>query len=241
MGFIEIPGGQEVLVHEDGRVRLGLRNLPKDSQRLKWPTDKDGNRKNVWPELVIKTSLNEPDRKMLLPEAVLKAHGKIPPHVVCEQDDFTPKNGSRTRMSDSAIKNLEYDVSGKAKKPDADGAGFIDKPENRKKKEDSEPKGDDSENAPAAPHPDDEGSDEKGNDVPKANPDAKNASEGLEKLKKGSAELNAKEAIQIIEDYDFEELRDLAFYSEDDRDRGPRTTVTEAWEKKVAEYEESQG
>lgn len=227
MGFKQVPGSDEVLVHEDGRVRLGLRNIPKDSQRLQWPTDKTGNKKNEWPTLIIKVGYNEPERKMLLPEAIMKTHGELPSQQRCAPEDFTPKNDSRTRMQDAALDNLEYSATGNNDDP-VKSTKFIDKPENRKEKQDEEKPEPKAKTKPKEDAPD--------KDVPTANADAKDVSEGVAKLRKGSAELTAKEAIQIIEDYDFEELRDLDFYTEEERDR-PRTTVIEAWEKKLEEFQ----
>lgn len=213
MGYKEVPGGVEAMAHEDGKFRIGLRNLTPDSDRFIYVKDAKGNKVDGWPEFVIRKPFNEPERRILLPEAVLKAHGKIPPHIKCEREDFKSKNGRKNRLSDSSLENVVYVAAQHGDSP-------------YKKPSDPE----------QVPEPVVEEQTQQQEDAP-VTEEVADHGEAISDVAKGSAELTAKRAIEIIEKFDFEELRDLNFYTEDTRDRGPRVTVKEAWESKLEEYE----
>jgi len=225
MGYKEIPGGVEALAHEDGKFRIGLRNLPPDSDRIIYFKDQKGVKQNEWPIFVIRKPFNGPERRMFLPEAVLKAHGKIPVNADCEASDFKSKSGSKMKLSDAAIDNVEYKPSEHGNSP-------------YKSKPKEEPAQDGTPEEPIGTSPETEPQAD-ADEAPKADESTKVAeeAESISDVAKGSANLTAKEAIAIIGKYDFEELRDLNFYTEDERDRGPRVTVTEAWENKKEDFE----
>lgn len=219
MGYKEIPGGVQAMAHEDGKFRIGLRNLPPDSDRFVYKKDKQGNKLNEWPEFVIRKGFAGPERRMILPEAVMKAHGKIPPSANVTPDDFESKSGSKVNFADSRIDNVIYKPSEHGNSP------YKGKPE----KKSSAPK---KEDTPTG-EPEPQQSNDESTQVAKE-------AESMSDIAKGSGELTAKEAIEIIDKYDFEELRDLNFYTEDKRDRGPRVTVKDAWENKKEEYESNE-
>jgi len=228
MGYKEIPGGVEALAHEDGKFRIGLRNLPQDSDRFIFETDEKGQKLNEWPTFVIRKPFNGPERRALLPEAVLKAHGKIPPNANCVAEDFESKSGSKVKLSDSRIDNIVYKPAAEGNSPykkapvtAKDNATDTNGPEPDVESHDADA---DSDSTPDAP-------------ITEDSTKVANEGEAMSDIAKGSAELTAKKAIEIIEKFDFEELRDLNFYTEEDRDRGPRVTVKEAWEQKKEAFE----
>lgn len=212
MSFKQVPGSAQIMAHEDGRLREGLRNLRPDDPRFEYFGEDE------WPIVVVMNGFDVDTKRFSAPECVMKAQGQIAPSVVCEPSDFTPKDGNYRNW---ALKNIEYSPSGNKDERAAKGSPYVAPPKERKE----EPKKEEP----------------KAEDLPKADEDAKAAEQHMSPLQKGSGELTAKEAIKIIEDYDFEELRDMGFYTEDDRDRGPRKTVEEAWNDKQSEYEESAG
>lgn len=224
MGYKQVDGNKNILVNERGQLRHGLRNLPPDSDRIIYERNKDGSVANEWPKVVVDVNQGGKEDVRLLPELVMKEHGELPRSLSCAKGDFKSKSGSKHNITDCALENIEYVGSGsaKAQKP------YKDAPEKEK---------DTGAEAKAAPEPPESKKVEAAEKAQAADtPKVKTEGE-MSDLAKGSGELNAKEAIKIINNYDFEELQDLGFYTEEERDGDVRVTVQEAWEKKKKEYE----
>lgn len=217
MGYKQIDGTKQVLVHENGRLRLGLRNLPEDSDRILRNYDDEGNPKNEWPRVVVAINPEGKDDIRLLPEIVLKEHGRLPRKAQCEPEDFESQSGEKWRMTDSSVENVEYvGEASLAKKP------YKGDP----KKDDS---GDpDSQASATATAPEPEAPE---TEKPKVKDEPT-------PLMKGSGELTAKEAISVIRNFEYEELADAGFYTEEQREGGKRVTVEEAWKSKKSEASE---
>lgn len=225
MGYKQIDGVKSILVKQTGELREGLRNLPPDSDRIEYVYDKAGNKKNEWPIVIVDISGEGTEDKRLLPEIVMKHHGELPKNVKCSREDFKSKSGSKSNILDSNIENLEYvgDASTEKKKPYKDAPGK----EATAKDEAPEPEPEEPETKSA----------KKAGDEPKGKPKIDNEPSDL---MKGSGALNAKEAIKIINNYEFEELVDVGFFTEPERDGDPRVTVVDAWNAKKNQAKEAQ-
>lgn len=209
MGYKQIDGNKNILIHENGKVREGLRNLPEDSDRFVYSRDKKGNvKKSVWPKLIVASDIDGREDIRLLPEVVLKHHGKLPEKVECSPTDFEAKDDDKTNC---ALENIEYvgDASFSKKAP------YKGKPEDEKE-------GD----VPEEPEAEAE-------EAPEETEEAEEAPE--EPTVKKSKDMNASEAASFIKQYDFSELEDMDFLSEDE----DRVTVTEAWESARKKFEDS--
>lgn len=221
MGYKQIPGSVDMFANEKGTFRIGLRNLYPDDNRLRYKRNYKNELLDKWPEVVVRTEEAEEELRMLVPEAIFKAHGVIPQQTICEEEDFELKDGKKYDHHKWHIDNIEY--KGGKKQP------YKGKPEPIDVESQSDESPDEPPKEPEASQPDEE---------PTAPPETtpeQNVNDNP--LAKGSAELSAKEAVEIIESYEFEELEDLGFYTEDQRDR-PRKTVQDAWAQKKAEAEE---
>lgn len=212
MGYKQIDGNKTILVNERGEVRENLRNLPPDSDRFIFEVDKKGKRKNVWPKLIISYDTDGREDVRLLPEVVLKTHGKLPNQLECSADDFKAVDGNKLNCAEE---NVEYVGDGSFSK----GSPYKSK-DSEKKAQKPEPE------AEPEPEPEDPEVEE--------NPEAE---EELSDLAKGSADLKATEAVNVIKKYDFQELKDSGFYTEDADN--PRVTVAEAWKKAEKDYREA--
>lgn len=238
MGYIQVDGNKEILVKETGECRHGLRNLPADSDRFEYQYDEGGNKANEWPYVVVAVDSDGVEDKRLLPELVMKIHGKLPDKIDCSPEDFESKSGSKSNPLDSNINNIEYvgDASVKGK---SGSSPYKKPPEEEKKaetKDEPEDKKAEEPETPPAPEPEDSPPDE-GEKQPGEKPEIP---DDKPDLMKGSGALNAKEAIKIIRDFEYEELIDVGFYTEDDREDGVRVTVEEAWEAKKKSAEEGE-
>ena len=232
MGYKQIDGNKPFLIHDSGRIRHGLRNLPEDSDRILYDREADGSKKNVWPQLILSSDTGDGQDIRLIPEILLKEHGKLPRGLPCQAADFIPRDGNRLNVDFSNIKYVGSEAAStppynpppaKAKKPTPDDTPPVVKkkpvpppppkarpkptPEQAKKAEHAET---DilSKLTPKAPSPSD-------NQV-------------TTDFQKGSGNLTAKKACAVISKYDYEELVDAGFYQED-KLSDPRQTVMDAW------------
>jgi len=253
MGYEQIDGVKNILVNEKGFVRQGLRTLSWDDDRFEYQYDDNGQKKNEWPLVVVDIDEDGTEDKRLLPALVLKEHGKLPRQLPVSAKDFKAKNGKKLPPN-CHIDNIEYVGDGKfeGQKP------YAEPPEKTKK--DEEPEGQQVQHKTAdkgAPEssgiPDDlekatnekvadtadleeDAEGEAADDAPKEGKPEVSSGQGPEPepsdLMKGSGALKAKRAIEIISNFEYDELEDVGFYTEDARDKGVRVTVKEAWEAK---------
>lgn len=201
----------KILVHESGRVREEMRNLPDDSDRFLYSRNKDGEIKNEWPKLIIEQDSEGREDIRLLPELVLKYHGDLPPSLRCSAKDFEAADGNKLNCS---IENVKYI-----------GAGF-----SGQKSPYKEPP------APAEPN-DSDSEPAEGEDVEDGKAKvaaAPPADEPPSDLAKGSGALNVKQAAAVIRKYDFAELSDSGFLDKDE----DRVTVLQAWESAKKAWQE---
>jgi len=207
MSYKQIPGSVQMFVNEKGTFRIGLRNLYPDDNRLLYKRDKENNLIDEWPDVVVRTEDESDPLVMSVPEAILKAQGVIPSSVECDSGDFEIKKGAKYKPANWGQDNIEYTG---AKKTPYKGKPKEVEPEPEPKQPTEPPKKAEEQTESKEPA-----------EVKiKENP-----------LSKGSAELSAKEAVEIIETYDYEELEDIGFYTEDTLSR-PRKTVQDAWTQK---------
>lgn len=253
MGYQQIDGVKNILVNQKGQIRQGLRTLPLDSDRYVYELDENNNKKNAWPSIIVEVDSDGTEDIRLLPELVLKEHGKLPRQVSCTRDDFESVNGKKLPPH-CHIDNIKYvgDGSFQAQKPyagspeetKADGkqADTQKSPPGKKVKHTTATEsGEDSDKTGALPGGMDEADEESSSDEPappnggdpvEKPPVSSDGGDEPSDLMKGSGELTAKRAIEIIRNFEYEELVDVGFYTEDDRDDGERVTVTDAWESK---------
>lgn len=249
MGYVQIDGVKDILVNEKGQVREELRTLPWDSDRIEYTYDEHGNKKNEWPLIVVDIDEDGTEDKRLLPALVLKEHGELPRKMPVSRGDFEAKNGKKLPPHCN-IDNIEYVGDGSFK----ESSPYKAPPEDQKGQE--EPEGQQVEHKTAeedAPEtsgiPDDlaEATNEKIEETEEVDPDIEEPEEEKERpdvaspnapdkepsdLMKGSKELTAKRSIEIIRNFEYEELLDVGFYTEEEREDGPRVTVEEAWKTK---------
>lgn len=214
MAYVQVDGNKDILVNEKGQVREGLRNLPEDSDRFEYEYDSEGNKQDEWPYVVVDIDSDGNEDKRLLPEIVMKTHGEIPRNVKCSRSDFKAKEGHKANPLTSGLDNIEYvgDASTKSEK----GKPYTQPPQQEQ--------ADAGEAEPAESTEVVQGGEEA--------PTPEDQPENLSDLGKGSAELSAKRAIEIIEKYELEELQDLGFFTEDSPGHKARVTVVAAWKKK---------
>jgi hypothetical protein len=187
MGYRQIDGNKPLLIHENGKVRNGLRNLPPDSDRFVYHYDKSGKPSTKhWPKLIISHDSDGNDDVRLLPEVQMKTHGQLPNSLVCNPDDFKALDGDKTNC---ALDNLEYVGDGSFKKKSP-----------YKEKKEAPP-------AEAQPEEEIETSEPEIDEEPE---------EEIEEAYKTSLLYKATEAVEIIKQGDFEELLDSGFLDEEE-------------------------
>lgn len=233
MGYKQIDGVKDILVNEKGQVRHLLRNLPPDSDRFEYARDDDGQKLNEWPMIVVDVDEEGEEDKRLLPEVVLKLHGKLPDKVDCTRSDFESKSGTKHRPIDSAIDNVKYVGDGSAAKG---GSPYKQSPDKEKEQEQEAPANKEQEVVEETQEAEQTPEEKTDQEIDRPTPEG---GEEISDLQKGSGALTAKRAQEIIKKYDFEELSDAGFYTEDTRDGDVRVTVKDAWEKKQKDFEES--
>lgn len=252
MGYEQIDGVKNILVNEKGQIRRGLRTLPLDADRYIYQLDESGNKKNMWPEIVVQVDSSGSQDVRLLPELVLKEHGKLPRQVPCSREDFEAINGEKLPPH-CHIDNIKYvgDGSFEAQQPyagspedtkqDGDDAATQESPEGQKVKHTTATESGEDKSGAGLPDElaettnkqlsDESGEGAADEDVDKP-PVSSDGGDEPSDLMKGSGELKAKRAIELIRNFEYEELVDVGFYTEGDRDKGERVTVKDAWESK---------
>lgn len=239
MGYKQIDGNKSLLIDEKGRVREGLRNLTVDSDRFLYKKDKEGKIQNEWPRIIISHDADGHKDVRLMPEVVMKEHGKLPRSLECSPDDFKAEDGDKTNVS---LDNIEYVGEGSLKKKDSSPYKAEEKPESdlafpNQPFDEADKYEDAADEAERIRQPAPAGEKDSAAKKPAATTERQTTTprKPVSDLEKGSSGLNAKDAIATIKKYEFGELKDADFLSEDE----DRVTVVEAWQSAEKQWKQS--